>query len=87
MVEIAHELLAGVSGASDADASDADFLEQALVLAEQLSPAPSVDGEGEIEVEDGSEGGGEGAGESGVESEGEGAIDEANGEVEGSGKA
>ena len=76
-----------MSGASDADASDADFLEQALVLAEQLSPAPSVDGEGEIEVEDGSEGGGEGAGESGVESEGEGAIDEANGEVEGSGKA
>lgn len=66
-----------MSGASDADADDADFLEQALVLAEQLSPAPSADGEGEAEPEDGGEGEVEAGTEGGV------VVDGSEGEVEG----
>ena len=39
LVEVAHELLADAEGADEAD-----FLEQALVLAEQLSPASPNEG-------------------------------------------
>ena len=72
MVEVAHDLLTGGSGADPDEADDVDFLEQALVLVEQLGPT-SVGGEGEEEGEgeSGSEGAGGGEEEGGSAEDGE----------------
>jgi len=47
LVEVAHELLA-----DDPANDDADFLEQALVLAEQLSPSNDDEGGPEVASEE-----------------------------------